>query len=663
MNTRPLSSVDTLSPMPSEGTTDSQGCSTEAPSRITDVTGDLHQSVSSSSLSHITSSLPAESRNISEHTITDVSDPSSPSPCSSSSPSSFSDEDFQHLERLEQKKISLEEKIKSEKGVILPDNLEGHVEIKEHQERYIKNLGKALVILQKTISVIHDAHELSSEEGAKENIEDSKTVSLNSSEESYERLNEMGKAADLIVQLAGEIKSYADQVTITRIERIRKKLPIKEELAAKELLALGEAHEAICHYVDYADAIKTKAGPETNRHFYLGNRCFSLFKALQAGYSDKQDKDLARAYDKAHQCYRNAAAAEIGFPYNDLPYSKEDQEVAMYLAQTAGAKINVPCSEELAMCLAKAGDYFFRAGKELENGNHHLAKLSQLIGECHQEWAEAANLHNKNIMEFLGGASDFYIKASEALLQDDVLLSKVYESIGRSLQESARAIRKDKMEVAELYFQTYKALNKLVKIIKDPVNDKMKASLYNKAASCFFEAAKALSENKQELSYFYEQAGESSEQAASTNDQTALFCFNSLAESYLNRIDVITGDIPVTPVASQYWSSSTKYALEAKTAVETLNGTTDSAALKHVKFLTTCVSSLQKAATLAQQGDEVSAQRYHLLAESQYRYANAIKPLPGSKPNWDLITYWENILKSHEFEVMAMNKDEVKSNG
>lgn len=213
-----------------------------------------------------------------------------------SSPSVTSDED-NDLEKSGTKRFLLEQKIKTAEGGMFSASTKGYVAFNESQSRYVQNLRRALMAMDDHVPLFMD-----------ERMEEAANVKIN-------------LAVDSIVELADSIKELSHAQIISRLERRPQSITG----------SLGEAQEAIEHYLGYIKNLKAGESEKTAIKFCSAKKCESRFKQIETR-------------------------------------EKGDQKASDF--------------HEVSRALERAGDEFSQAAKELENNRPNVAELYEKSGAC-----------------------------------------------------------------------------------------------------------------------------------------------------------------------------------------------------------------------------------------------------------------------------------------
>ncbi|MBX9578224.1 MAG: hypothetical protein K2W97_07095 [Chthoniobacterales bacterium] len=593
----------------------------------------------------------------------------------------------------------LEQKIKAAEGVTFSPSIKGYVDFNECQSRYVNNLQRALIAINRHIPEFTD-------------------------EMTAESINvKISLAVDSIIELADNIKELSNERIVSRLEG----------RSPAVTGSLGEAQESIEHYLDYIQALKIGESKKTGIDFCLAKKCENRFKQIEA--REKGDQKASDLYSRSFHCYQEVleasnfhevsralgragdkfsqAAKELENKRPDISelYEKAgacfEQKSDCYKAKKSIEAMNFADYQQ-ALYLTKAGTSFSSAAKATHAGNLELREIFQAAGNCFQGAVQKLSKGGSQAwkeFQFLEQAGDHFLEAAEAMSAGEAKLAGLQQVVGRSLQAAAHAMEIGEREALSRFQDSYKMFSYALKADRKkdvPLSDVYQkigtysdaagnallkgqqkiAQLYTKAASClngtlkntkegarvltfastyFAKAVDSLKEGDQEAAKLYELAGEYTQKAASAQNPNIKYQLGRVASCYLKIIERKGKGFQEEDSAIQLFRSACSY--NQTVAEEIAEGPDQDE--ETLISLGAASLNLFLAAQVMEQGDKELADVYANCAASHHYLVIARNPAllerfprqfqigfkKESVPNVGLIKYWENAAKANHLQI------------
>lgn len=452
-----------------------------------------------------TSDLSSKGGNVSSHKIVQIH-PSSTSTSLTTIDSSLSltsDEDSD-LGKSEIKRSLLEQKIKDEETITFSAPTKGYVELNESQSRYVKNLHRALMAMDNKVPQFMD-------EATRESI----NIKVN-------------LAAGSIVQLAGNIKELSHEKIISRLEG---KPPSFTG-------ALGEAQEAIEHYLDCIKDLQTGESKKASIDFCLAKKCESRFKEIEARETGNQKAsdlynqsfrcyeeaverndfhEVSRALERAGDNFSNAAEAlENKRPDISQLYEKAGvcfQQKSQCYKSTKSMEAMTFADYQKTLYLTKAGTSFLSAANAAQAGKSELVELFQAAGSCFRDAVQKLSKGGSQAwkqFQFLEQAGDHFVDAAEVMNGGEVTLAGLQQLLGRSRKAAANAINVGNSEALRHCQHAYRMLTYALKEYRK--KDLHFSDIHQKIGICFYEAGQAFLKGDEKRGRFCARVASSAEE-------------------------------------------------------------------------------------------------------------------------------------------------------
>ena len=647
-----------------------------------------------------TSDLSSKGGDTSPHQIVQIlSSSTAASLTTMDSSSSLGSKEDSDLGKSGTKSSLLEQKIKAAEGVIFSPSTKGYVDFNECQSRYVNNLQRALIAMDKHIPEFTD-------------------------EMTAESINvKISLAVDSIIELADSIKELSDKRIISRLEQRPQAITG----------SLGEAQEAIEHYLDYIKDLKIGESKKTGFNFCLAKKCESRFKRIEA--REKGDQKASDLYNRSFHCYQEVLEASnfhevsrvlerAGDQFSQAAEALENKRPDISeLYEKAGAcfKQESDCYKakksieamdfanyQQALYLTKAGNSFSSSAKAAQIGNLELREIFQAAGICFQGAVQKLSKgggQGWKECQFLEQAGDHFVEAAKAINQGEAKLAGLQKSLGRSRQAAAHAIGLDHSEALSHFQESYKMFSYALKADRKkdvPLSDVYQkigtysdaagnallkgerkiAQLYAKAASCqhgtlkntkeeamhlgfasacFLTAVDSLKEGDPEAAKLYELAGEYTQKAASAQNPNIKYQLERVASCYLKIIERKDKGFQEEDSAMKLFRSACSY--NQTVAEEIAEGPDQDE--ETLMSLGAASLNLFLAAEVMEQGDKELADIYANCAASHHYLVIARNPAlqerfppqfqigfkKESVPNVGLIKYWQNAAKTNHLQI------------
>jgi hypothetical protein len=604
----------------------------------------LHRPLENLAIESSSSGIPLSASRISLVTTSSTGVTSNATMDSSPSPSEASKEKLS-LERVDQIKTLLQEKIKDAREVRFSTTRPFLAERREGQRRYIQHLERTLEVINEIPSFI--------DEEASDNMDEkiSETVST-------------------ILELAAAIQDETDELYDGGVA-------LEQAVSTH---GIGEAREAILHFIDYLEDLKTNDVEKSLENFCLARKCMVAFQKIKA--FDEGKKDVAALYHRSAWFYTQAreAIATEQKEFNDL-------EQAAELLMFAGNALNDE-KLELSELYRKAGNCFFEAAQRsqfIQNGTNVPSEIKEceLLRDAGTNFKNAAIIAKKattqegaRILKQLGTIQSHQ---AEAIISKKQGAYHYFGEAGKLMQDMFDEMRRDQQKAGLLlnaaYYadcvgevllgENFRSINyqEAFDLQKQAIEEQSKgkkgvAELFAEAAACSFKVTWAQRTVATPSSSKYDKMRYSA---------TKLIWARA-ATSYLSMIERQDqgGSTSNDPVVLLF-KTAAKYnkiaAEEIEDDLELDEGTTTSLKEASLHFLL--------AAEKLQQGNTELSDAYHDYAKSHYLLAvirtpklyqhlsEPEKAILGNKepvPNEGLIQYWEKIVFDHHQKIQQLQR-------
>lgn len=411
-----------------------------------------------------------------------------------SSPSLTSDEES-GSGKSEEKKSLLEKKLSDAESVTFSAATPGYINLNEAQSRYVDTLRRALA--------------------AMENIPVSVDESTNL---------KISSAVEGMVSLADDIKELTHITIAARLEG-------KATPAAG---LVGEAGEAIEHYLDYIQDLKNGDDQKASVDSCLLKKCVSKFKALEADENNNQS--LSEFYHEASYCYLEAFnerdvheiakgfgqkgdaffhAAEAlennnmdaSILYKQAGVCFQNRVDELYQAQKGRIAKTLTDRQRISW-LEKAGNALFDAGDAIERKKQNLADLFKKGADCFERAAQTALEQTPQTWkrsQLLEQAGDHFIAATQALNGgSESLLARLEEVLGDSRKEMVNAIEIGSGQAHDRFQESYRAFSNARKGYQK--GDKIYFKALAGMGMTYYKGGVAWIEGKKEIAGLYDKA-------------------------------------------------------------------------------------------------------------------------------------------------------------
>lgn len=317
------------------------------------------------------------------------------------------------LEKTNQAKALLREKIETARAMRISPTVSFKAEREKSQQQYLKNL-------EKTLEVITDMPCFDDQET---------TNSID---------GKISRTVNTILELNEAIHNELDELhdaTMSERQRIA---------GEGDYSGIGNAREAVLHFVDYLQELKEGNFDQALESFCLGHKCEAVFKEQKA--SQENQRDLSLVYKKASKLYAQALEA-----IKEEAEEFEDLQQAAEMLMLAGKALSQN-KKSSALLYQEAGECFYKASQRSQSAeNRH---------NFFQELKECVILRNAGV--------NFYRAATIANEEGKSILAHVYKQLGTIQSHQAEAIIKKKIQASHYYEEA----ESLMKDIFDDKNNK-----------------------------------------------------------------------------------------------------------------------------------------------------------------------------------------------